>query len=75
MCLALPGRIESTRAADGGLRFGSVRFGTLTRDVCLEYVPEAEVGDWVIVHVGFAIQRLDEAAAAKTLRLLEELEA
>lgn len=69
MCLAIPGRIESVRTE--ALRFGTVRFGTVTRDVCLEYVPDASVGDWVIVHVGFAIQRLDEDAARKTLELLE----
>ena len=71
MCLALPGKIEATRE-DGPLRMGDVRFGTARREVCLEYVPEAQVGDWVIVHVGFAIQRLDEAEARRTLELLEE---
>jgi hydrogenase expression/formation protein HypC len=70
MCLAIPGRIESTRDGSGALRFGSVRFGTATRDVCLAYVPDAQIGDWVIVHVGFAIQLLDEAAALETLALL-----
>lgn len=74
MCLALPGRIESTHEGDGGLRFGQVRFGTARREVCLAYVPGAVEGDWVIVHVGFAIQRLDEAAAARTLALLQEAE-
>lgn len=71
MCLAVPGLIESTHA-DSGLRFGQVRFGTVRREVCLEYVPEAEVGDWVIVHVGMAIQRLDQEAAERTLALLRE---
>lgn len=69
MCLAVPGRIESTNERDG-LRFGAVRFGAVQREVCLEYVPEATLGDWVIVHVGFAIQRLDEEAARRTLALL-----
>ncbi|HJK93430.1 MAG TPA: HypC/HybG/HupF family hydrogenase formation chaperone [Polyangiaceae bacterium LLY-WYZ-15_(1-7)] len=72
MCLAVPGRVESVREGEGGLRFGAVRFGTVVRDVCLEYVPDARAGDWVIVHVGFAIQRLDEGAAKETLALLEE---
>ncbi len=71
MCLAVPGVIEAVRSADG-LRFGDVRFGTVRREVCLSYVPEADVGDWVIVHVGFAIQHLDREAAEHTLRLLEE---
>lgn len=70
MCLAIPGCIESTRDGEGTLPFGRVRFGTATRDVCLAYVPDARIGDWVIVHVGFAIQRLDEAAALRTLALL-----
>ena len=71
MCLAVPGVIESVRD-EGALRFGRVRFGRGHRDVCLTYVPDAGVGDWVIVHVGFAIQQLDVEAAAKTLALLEE---
>lgn len=52
---------------------GRVRFGTLTREVCLSFVPDVQPGDWVIVHVGIAIQRLDEEAARKTLALLDEL--
>ena len=75
MCLALPGRIESLDEEPTELRMGWVRFGTVRREVCLAYVPEAKEGDWVIVHVGFAIQRLDEDAARETLRLLEEASA
>ncbi|MBX3274648.1 MAG: HypC/HybG/HupF family hydrogenase formation chaperone [Sandaracinaceae bacterium] len=71
MCLALPGQVESIRA-DGALPMGTVRFGTARRDVCLAYVPDAAPGDWVIVHVGFAIQRLDEEAARRALALFEE---
>lgn len=70
MCLAVPGRIESVGEKDG-LRFGRVRFGTALREVCLAYVPDALEGDYVIVHVGFAIAKLDEDAAARTLALLE----
>lgn len=71
MCLAIPGVVESLHTVDG-LPFGQARFGTARREVCLAYVPEVKVGEWVIVHVGFAIQRLDEAAALRTLALLEE---
>ena len=71
MCLAVPGVIEEVREEEA-LPFGRVRFGSVCRDVCLAYVPDAGVGDWVIVHVGVAIQRLDEEAAARTLALLEE---
>lgn len=76
MCLGVPGQIlditsESSEAGD--LRKGRVSFGGIVREVCLEYVPEASVGDWVIVHVGFAISRIDEAEAARTLAYLEEM--
>jgi hydrogenase expression/formation protein HypC len=67
MCLAIPGKILEARDGADGLRVASVQFGSVTRDVCLAYTPEAQVGDYVIVHVGFAIQRLDEAAAERTL--------
>lgn len=71
MCLAVPGRVESLRDADG-TRFGRVDFGGVTRDVCLEFVPDAAPGDWVLVHVGFALSRLDETMALDTRRLLSE---
>lgn len=71
MCLAVPGRVESLREADG-TRFGRVDFGGVARDVCLEFVPDASPGDWVLVHVGFALSRLDEPTALGTRRLLEE---
>jgi len=55
------------------MRMGRVDFGGITRQVCLAYVPEAQVGDWVIVHVGFAISRLEEEEALETLQLLGEV--
>lgn len=55
------------------MRMGKVDFGGITREVCLAYVPEAEVGDYVIVHVGFAISQLDEAEAHETLQLMAEV--
>ncbi|MBI4570260.1 MAG: HypC/HybG/HupF family hydrogenase formation chaperone [Planctomycetes bacterium] len=67
MCLALPGVIEARWEGAGALPFARVRFGAVTRDVCLAYAPEAEIGDYVIVHAGFAIARLDAAAARETL--------
>jgi hydrogenase expression/formation protein HypC len=71
VCLAVPGRIIETQ--EGGLmRMGKVDFGGITREVCLAYEPEAEVGDYVIVHAGFAISRVDEAEAQETLALLVE---
>ena len=72
MCLAVPGRVESIRD-DRGVRMGRVNFGGVVKDVCLACVPDAVVGDYAIVHVGFAISRIDEAAARDTLRSLAEL--
>ena len=71
MCLALPGRIVERREGAGGLPFATVEFGSVQREACLAYTPDAELGDYVIVHAGFAIQRLDQAAARRTLELLD----
>ena len=72
MCLAVPGRID-TIYDDQGTRMGKVNFGGVVKEVCLAYLPEAVVGDYTIVHVGFAISRIDEASAQETLRLFESL--
>ncbi|HBP19474.1 MAG TPA: HypC/HybG/HupF family hydrogenase formation chaperone [Planctomycetes bacterium] len=72
MCLAIPGQVE-TISERSGLRVGQVRFGGVTREAVLEHVPEVEVGDYVLVHVGFALQRVDEAEAQRTYALLREL--
>jgi hydrogenase expression/formation protein HypC len=73
MCLGVPGRILDIE--DGELRCGTVAFGDITKSVCLACVPEAVVGDYVIVHVGFAIGRVDPAEAERTLALLSEMDA
>ncbi len=72
MCLGVPGRIIEVQET-GLMRMGRVDFGGITREVSLAYVPEAQVGDWVIVHVGFAISRLEEEEALETLQLLGEV--
>lgn len=72
MCLAIPGRVIETFAR-GGMQMGRVQFGGVTREACLEYVPETQAGDYVLVHVGFAISRVDEEEAQRTYRALEEL--
>ncbi len=72
MCLGIPGEILEVRD-DNGVRVGKVRFAGITREVCLEYVPEAMPGEFVVVHVGFAISRIDAEEAARAYRLLEEL--
>ena len=72
MCLGIPGEIVGVRD-DDGLRVGRVRFAGITRDVCLDYVPDAAVGEYVLVHVGFAISRIDREEAARAYRVLEEI--
>jgi hydrogenase expression/formation protein HypC len=72
MCLAVPGRIVEISERDG-LRMGKVDFGGVTREVCLAYVPEAEVDDYTVIHVGFAISLLSEEEANATLDMLREM--
>jgi hydrogenase expression/formation protein HypC len=72
MCLAIPGKILDERVIDG-LRVGRVQFGGVTREAYLDYVPEAAAGDYVVVHVGFAISKVDEEEARKTYELLEQM--
>ena len=72
MCLGIPGRITEIQDSDL-IRMGTVDFGGVAREVCLSCVPEAAVGDYVIVHVGFAISKVDEAEAEQVFRMLEEM--
>ncbi len=72
MCLGIPGKILECFDRSG-LRMAKVQFGGIVRETCLEYVPEATTGDYVVVHVGFAISKVDEEEAARTYRLLEEM--
>jgi len=72
VCLGIPGRIIETYDATG-FRMGKVDFGGIVKEACLEYVPEAEIGDYVIIHAGFAISRLDEQEAQETLELLRQI--
>lgn len=72
MCLGVPGRVEEIWQADG-TRMATVDFGGVRKDVCLAYVPEVVVGDYTIVHVGFAITKLDEASALETLELFRSV--
>jgi hydrogenase expression/formation protein HypC len=72
MCLAVPGRILSIAEVDGTV-MAEADFGGVRKNVCLQYVPDATVGEYVVVHVGFAIQRLDEASAQQTLANFERM--
>jgi hydrogenase expression/formation protein HypC len=72
MCLAIPGKIVETLESDG-LQMAKVSFGGIVKQVCLEYTPDAVPGDYVLVHVGFALSKVDPDEAERTYRLLEEL--
>jgi hydrogenase expression/formation protein HypC len=72
MCLAVPGKITEIYEAKG-LLMGKIDFGGVTREACLTYVPEAKVGDYTIIHVGFALNLIDENEAMETLALLGEI--
>ena len=73
MCLGIPGRVVS-RETEDGLLMGRVDFGGVARNVCLEHVPDVAVGEYVLVHVGFALSRIDAAEAQKIFDLLIELD-
>jgi hydrogenase expression/formation protein HypC len=72
MCLAVPGKIIEIYEQTG-LLMGKVDFGGVIREVCLTYVPEAKIGDYTIIHVGFALNLIDEKEALETLALLDEI--
>ena len=74
MCLAVPGKVVEI-TGEGDLRMGKVDFAGVQRQACLAYVPEVQVGDYVLVHVGFAITRIDEQAAQETFAALAEISA
>ncbi len=73
MCLGIPGRIIETFERDA-LPMAKVEFGGIVKDICLAYTPDAEPGQYVLVHVGFAINQIDEAEAQEVFRYLEEIE-
>jgi len=72
MCLAIPGKVVEIHN-QSGMQMARVAFGGVTRDACLEYVPETQIGDYVLVHVGFAISRVNEEEAHRTYQALAEL--
>ena len=72
MCLGVPGKIVE-KYESGGLKMGKIDFGGVMREACLEYVPEAKLGDYAVIHVGFAISLLSEQEAQETLALLREI--
>jgi len=72
MCLAIPGKILTSEISNG-IRVGRVQFGGISREACLDFVPEAVVGDYVIVHVGFAISVVDREEAKRSYELLQSM--
>ena len=72
MCLAIPGKILNSEVQDG-IRVGRVQFGGITRETCLDFVPEASVGDYVIVHVGFALSLVDKEEAERSYEVLASM--
>ncbi len=73
MCLGVPGKVLEVREDPQGMSMGKVDFGGITKEVCLAYLPEAQAGDYVIVHVGFAISKVSEQEAAETFELLRQM--
>jgi hydrogenase expression/formation protein HypC len=74
VCLAIPGKLIEISKDANGIRMGKANFGGIVKQVCLEYTPEAGAGDYVLVHVGFALGKVDEEEAARTYKLLEDME-
>lgn len=72
MCLAVPGKVVEIYEANGA-RMGKVDFDGIKKEICLAYLPEIQVGDYTIVHVGFAIQKLDEKSALETLKTFRDM--
>jgi len=72
MCLAVPGKVLAIHDKDG-TPMADVDFGGISKEVCLAYVPDIQVGEYTIVHVGFALQRLDEQSALETLALFQQM--
>ncbi|MCK5406559.1 MAG: HypC/HybG/HupF family hydrogenase formation chaperone [Candidatus Krumholzibacteria bacterium] len=73
MCLAVPGKVVSIKGEDPLLRMGTVDFGGIRKDINLSFVPDAEVGDYVLVHVGFALNTIDEREADRVFQYLDEM--
>src|SRR5205085_5669552 len=73
MCLAIPGKLIEVAQDPNGVRMGRANFGGIVKQVCLEYTPEVQTGDYVLVHVGFALSKVNEQEAARTYQLLEEM--
>ena len=74
MCLAIPGKLLDISTDAAGVKMGRANFGGIVKQVCLEYTPEVQPGEYVLVHVGFSLSVVDEEEAARTYKLLEEMD-
>lgn len=73
MCLAVPGKVTSIDDNNPELKMAKVNFNGVTKDICIEWLPDIKVGEYVLVHVGFALNKIDEDDAKETLRILKEM--
>lgn len=73
MCLAVPGKVEEIYEGNDFLKMAKVNFGGVKKEICIAWVPDVKVGDYVLVHVGFAINKINEEEAMETLRILKEM--
>jgi hydrogenase expression/formation protein HypC len=73
MCLAVPGKIISIDESNPELKMAKVNFGGVSKDVCIQWLDDVNIGDYVLVHVGFALNKVDEKDAEETLRILREM--
>jgi hydrogenase expression/formation protein HypC len=73
MCLGVPGKVVAITRHEVGMQMGRVQFGGIQKEVCLSFLPEIQVGEYVIVHAGFAISQIDEEEAAKTFEILKQM--
>ena len=72
MCLGVPGKVTEIYES-GGLKMGKIDFGGVLREACLEYIPDIRIGEYTVVHVGFAISKLSETEAQETLQMLRDI--
>lgn len=73
MCLAVPGKVTSIDESNPELKMAKVNFSGVTKDVCIEWLPDVKIGEYVLVHVGFALNKIDEDDAQQTLKILKEM--
>ncbi len=74
MCLGVPGKVTQIQTNDVGMTMGKVSFGGIIKEVCLAYLPDVQIGEYVLVHVGFAISKIDEDEAAEVFEMLRQME-